>query len=72
MKVSQTSCDAEVQVLFVLGFLLESLGLDVGISRLLLTFLMQWVTAPNLTNARLPNSRKAESEADYIGIRLMA
>jgi hypothetical protein len=30
-----------LQVLFVLGFLLESLGLDVGISRLLLTFLMQ-------------------------------
>lgn len=52
---------SSVKVLFVLGYLLEALGLDVGITRLLLTFLLQ-----------LPNSRRSESEADYIGIRLMA
>jgi len=52
---------SSMKVLFALGFLLESLGLDVGISRLLLTFLLQ-----------LPNSRKSESEADFIGLRLMA
>jgi len=49
------------KVLFALGYTLELLGLDVGLSRLILTFLLQ-----------LPNSRKAESEADYIGVRLMA
>jgi hypothetical protein len=31
------------QVVFALNFLLESLGLDVGLSRLLLTFLLQYV-----------------------------
>ncbi|WVR03778.1 hypothetical protein IAU60_000773 [Kwoniella sp. DSM 27419] len=52
---------SSVKVLFALGFILESLGLDVGITRLLLTFLLQ-----------LPNSRKNESEADFIGLRLMS
>ncbi|KAJ9107304.1 hypothetical protein QFC21_000754 [Naganishia friedmannii] len=52
---------SSLKVLFVLGYVLEALGLDVGFSRLLLTFLLQ-----------LPNSRKAESEADHIGIHLMA
>ncbi|WWC68580.1 uncharacterized protein I206_102510 [Kwoniella pini CBS 10737] len=52
---------SSVKVLFGLGFILESLGLDVGITRLLLTFLLQ-----------LPNSRKNESEADFIGLRLMS
>ncbi|KAK4689916.1 hypothetical protein P7C73_g203, partial [Tremellales sp. Uapishka_1] len=52
---------SSMKVLFVLGFLLESLGLDVGISRLLLTFMLQ-----------LPNSRKNESEADFIGLQLMS
>ncbi|EIW68973.1 hypothetical protein TREMEDRAFT_39304 [Tremella mesenterica DSM 1558] len=52
---------SSMKVLFALGFLLETLGLDVGLSRLLLTLLLQ-----------LPNSRKSESEADYIGLRLMA
>lgn len=32
---------SSMKVLFALGLVLESLGLDVGISRLLLTFLMQ-------------------------------
>lgn len=32
---------SSVKVLFVLGYLLEALGLDVGVSRLLLTFLLQ-------------------------------
>lgn len=31
------------QVLFVLGYVLEALGLDMGVSRLLLTFLLQYV-----------------------------
>ncbi|ODO04558.1 hypothetical protein I350_05162 [Cryptococcus amylolentus CBS 6273] len=52
---------SSMKVLFALGFLLETLGLDVGVSRLLLTFMLQ-----------LPNSRKNESEADFIGLRLMA
>jgi hypothetical protein len=30
-----------MKVLFGLGFLLESLGLDVGITRLILTFMLQ-------------------------------
>ncbi|ORY22491.1 peptidase family M48-domain-containing protein [Naematelia encephala] len=50
-----------MKVLFVAGLLLESLGLDVGFSRALLTLLLQ-----------LPNSRTSESEADYIGLRLMS
>ncbi|OCF75049.1 mitochondrial metalloendopeptidase OMA1 [Kwoniella mangroviensis CBS 8886] len=52
---------SSMKVLFALGFLFESLGLDVGITRLLLTFMLQ-----------LPNSRKNESEADFIGLRLMS
>lgn len=32
-----------MKVLFALGLILESLGLDVGLSRILLTFLMQCV-----------------------------
>lgn len=62
----------------VLGFVLESLGLDIGISRLLLTFLLQCVlfsflspaSIDSLNPIRLPNSRKSESEADFIGLRL--
>ncbi|KAL7424718.1 metalloendopeptidase [Cryptotrichosporon argae] len=52
---------SSMKVLFGLSFLLESLGLDVGMTRLLLTFLYQ-----------LPNSRTNEKEADYIGLKLMA
>ncbi|WWC87947.1 uncharacterized protein L201_002847 [Kwoniella dendrophila CBS 6074] len=52
---------SSMKVLFAVGFLLESLGLDVGITRLLLTFLLQ-----------LPNSRKNETEADFIGLHLMS
>ncbi|KAK8861614.1 hypothetical protein IAR55_002437 [Kwoniella newhampshirensis] len=52
---------SSMKVLFALGFILESLGLDVGFTRLLLTFMLQ-----------LPNSRKNESEADFIGLRLMS
>ncbi|GFZ42524.1 hypothetical protein JCM24511_00240 [Saitozyma sp. JCM 24511] len=50
-----------MKVLFFAGFLLESLGLDVGLTRVLLTLMLQ-----------LPNSRKSESEADFIGLRLMS
>jgi hypothetical protein len=34
-----------MKVLFALGLVLESLGLDVGFSRLLLTFLLQYVVS---------------------------
>jgi Zn-dependent protease with chaperone function len=50
-----------MKVLFAVSFLLESLGLDVGLTRLLVTFLLQ-----------LPNSRTNETEADQIGLKLMA
>ncbi|CDZ98887.1 peptidase family m48 [Phaffia rhodozyma] len=52
---------SSLKVLFVLNIVLESLGLDIGVSRLLLTFLLS-----------LPNSRTAESEADFVGLRLMS
>jgi hypothetical protein len=32
-----------MKVLFGISFLLESLGLDVGMTRLLVTFMLQWV-----------------------------
>lgn len=69
---------SSMKVLFGLGLVLETLGLDVGISRLLLTFLLQYVTPESCpcrscANAhRLPNSRKSESEADFVGLRLMS
>ena len=37
---------SSVKVLFALGILLETLGLDVGFSRILLTFLLQYVVLP--------------------------
>ncbi|KAG9045691.1 hypothetical protein FS837_005847 [Tulasnella sp. UAMH 9824] len=49
------------KVFGALVILLEILGLDVGLSRLGLTLLMS-----------LPNSRAMESEADNVGLRLMA
>lgn len=49
------------KVLMALSFLLEGAGVDAGISRMALTFLLN-----------LPNSRKLETEADYLGLRLMA
>lgn len=72
-----------MKVLFALGFLLETLGLDVGVSRLLLTFMLQSVAFISFclilylkltmrVFVRLPNSRKNESEADFIGLRLMS
>jgi Zn-dependent protease with chaperone function len=75
-----------MKVLFVLAYTLEALGVDFGIGRLLLTFLLQCVekvsslAAPfahshimyRLLRHRLPNSRQSESEADRIGIRLMS
>ncbi|KLT42555.1 hypothetical protein CC85DRAFT_83752 [Cutaneotrichosporon oleaginosum] len=50
-----------MKVLFAVSFLLETLGLDVGITRALVTLMLQ-----------LPNSRASESEADNIGLQLMA
>ncbi|KAG9003160.1 hypothetical protein FRB93_011240 [Tulasnella sp. JGI-2019a] len=50
-----------MKVFTALVILLEVLGLDIGLSRVGLTLLMT-----------LPNSRKVESEADNVGLRLMA
>ncbi|KAG8968527.1 hypothetical protein FRC03_007178 [Tulasnella sp. 419] len=50
-----------MKVFGALVLLLEILGLDVGVSRLGLTLFMT-----------LPNSRSMESEADQVGLRLMA
>ncbi|BEI92837.1 uncharacterized protein CcaverHIS019_0504650 [Cutaneotrichosporon cavernicola] len=50
-----------MKVLFAVSFILETLGLDVGLTRALVTLMLQ-----------LPNSRTSESEADDIGLRLMA
>ncbi len=49
------------KVLMFGSFLLEMLGLDIGLSRTAVTLLLS-----------LPNSRKTETEADYIGLQLMA
>lgn len=48
-----------MKILFGLSILLNSLGLDVGISRIVLNLFLT-----------LPNSRTAEMEADYIGLKL--
>jgi hypothetical protein len=72
-----------MKVFFVLAYVLEALGVDFGLARGAITFLMQWVESPHLQHRfsptltrsrfhRLPNSRQSESEADRIGIRLMA
>lgn len=50
-----------MKVLFAVSFILETLGMDVGLTRALVTLMLQ-----------LPNSRTSESEADDIGLRLMA
>ncbi|KZP00946.1 hypothetical protein CALVIDRAFT_475483 [Calocera viscosa TUFC12733] len=53
---------SQVKVLMVLGWIMDFvLGIDIGITRTALTLLLQ-----------LPNSRAQESEADRIGLRLMA
>ncbi len=49
------------KVLGAASLLLDALGLDIGLSRTALTLLME-----------LPNSRTAESEADYLGLRIMS
>lgn len=49
------------KVLFVGAFVLELLGLDIGISRIAINLLLS-----------LPNSRKTELEADYLGLRIMS
>jgi hypothetical protein len=46
---------SSLKVLFVLSFVLQAVGLDIGLTRLLLDLLMQ-----------LPNSRTAESEGAII------
>ncbi|KAG8844331.1 hypothetical protein FRB96_003090 [Tulasnella sp. 330] len=57
--ISESASD--LKVMGALVMFLELLGLDVGLTRVGLTFLML-----------LPNSRKHETEADSIGLRLMA
>ncbi|KAF9650414.1 hypothetical protein BDM02DRAFT_1433520 [Thelephora ganbajun] len=52
---------SSMKVLLAFATLLEVLGLDVGIARILTTFFLD-----------LPNSRRQESEADIIGLRLSA
>jgi len=52
---------SSMKVLLAFATLLEVLGLDYGIAKLLTTFLLD-----------LPNSRKQELEADVIGLRLAA
>ncbi|PWN52866.1 hypothetical protein IE53DRAFT_339821 [Violaceomyces palustris] len=49
------------KVLLFASQILDLLGFDIGLSRLGLTLLLS-----------LPNSRKTESEADYIGLQLMS
>uniref|UniRef100_V5GP75 Peptidase M48 domain-containing protein n=1 Tax=Kalmanozyma brasiliensis (strain GHG001) TaxID=1365824 RepID=V5GP75_KALBG len=49
------------KVLVAGSFLLDAFGLDIGLSRTLLTLLLS-----------LPNSRKTELEADYLGLRIMS
>ncbi|SPO23327.1 related to OMA1 - Metalloendopeptidase of the mitochondrial inner membrane [Ustilago trichophora] len=49
------------KVLLFGTFLLDAFGLDIGLSRALLTLLLS-----------LPNSRKTELEADYLGLRIMS
>lgn len=49
------------KVLFAAAFVLEMMGLDIGLSRILLNLVMN-----------LPNSRKIESEADELGLRIMS
>ena len=49
------------KVLLFGTFLLDAFGLDIGLSRAALTLLLS-----------LPNSRKTEIEADYLGLRIMS
>lgn len=49
------------KVLLFGTFLLDAFGLDIGLSRTALTLLLS-----------LPNSRKTELEADYLGLRIMS
>jgi len=52
---------SSMKVFLAFATLLEVLGLDIGVARLLTTFLLD-----------LPNSRKQELEADVIGLKLSA
>ncbi|SJX61907.1 related to OMA1-Metalloendopeptidase of the mitochondrial inner membrane [Sporisorium reilianum f. sp. reilianum] len=49
------------KVLLLGSFLLDAFGFDIGLSRAALTLLLS-----------LPNSRKTELEADYLGLRIMS
>lgn len=49
------------KVLFAVAFVLDMMGWDIGLSRILLNLVMS-----------LPNSRKIESEADELGLRIMS
>jgi hypothetical protein len=51
-----------MKVLFALGLVLETLGLDVGFSRLLLTFLLQYVSKPVRSTLTLPIT----NQSDYL------
>lgn len=59
---------AGYKILLIGSFVLNMLGLDFGLSRMALHFLHSCVD--KLT--RLPNSRRLETEADYLGLLLMA
>ncbi|WFD00666.1 metalloendopeptidase [Malassezia yamatoensis] len=50
-----------LSVVSALGFLMDMMGFDIGLSRIALNLLMS-----------LPNSRSMESEADHIGLQIMA
>ena len=52
---------AGTKILMAGAFALDMLGLDIGISRILLNLLLS-----------LPNSRKIESEADQLGLKIMS
>jgi len=57
-----------MKVLFVLAYTLEALGVDFGIGRLLLTFLLQCVEKASSLAASLADSRAciASSPSDYL------
>lgn len=47
---------SSMKVFFVLAYLMEALGIDIGLGRMLLTFMLQYVLPPLALLARLPPS----------------